>query len=87
MINEIKKDAEQRMEKALTALSAAFNKIRTGRAHSSILDSVYVSYYGSDTPLNQVANISVEDGHLVQWWTVCTALIRSRIPRQQNMIA
>lgn len=62
MINEIKKDAEQRMEKALTALSAAFNKIRTGRAHSSILDSVYVSYYGSDTPLNQVANISVEDG-------------------------
>lgn len=62
MINEIKKDAEQRMEKALTALSAAFNRIRTGRAHSSILDSVSVSYYGSDTPLSQVANISVEDG-------------------------
>jgi len=60
VINEIKKDAEQRMEKALTALSTAFNRIRTGRAHSSILDSVSVSYYGSDTPLSQVANISVD---------------------------
>jgi len=62
VINEIKKDAEQRMEKALTALGTAFNRIRTGRAHASILDSVSVSYYGSDTPLSQVANISVDDG-------------------------
>ncbi|EGG98575.1 Ribosome recycling factor [gamma proteobacterium IMCC2047] len=62
MINEIKKDAEQRMEKALVALGAAFNRIRTGRAHASILDSVSVTYYGSETPLNQVANISVDDG-------------------------
>lgn len=62
MINDIKQDAEERMEKSLTALSAAFNKIRTGRAHSSILDSVHLSYYGADTPLNQMANISVEDG-------------------------
>lgn len=62
MINEINKDAEQRMEKALTALTAAFNRIRTGRANASILDSVSVTYYGSETPLNQVANISVEDG-------------------------
>jgi len=62
VINEIKKDAEQRMEKALVALGAAFNRIRTGRAHASILDSVSVTYYGSETPLNQVANISVDDG-------------------------
>jgi len=62
VINDIKKEAEQRMEKALTALATAFNRIRTGRAHASILDSVSVSYYGSDTPLNQVANISVDDG-------------------------
>lgn len=62
MINEIKKDAEQRMEKAIVALGAAFNRIRTGRAHASILDSVSVTYYGSETPLNQVANISVDDG-------------------------
>jgi ribosome recycling factor len=62
VINEINKDTEQRMDKAVTALSVAFNRIRTGRAHSSILDCVSVSYYGSDTPLSQVANISVEDG-------------------------
>lgn len=62
MIEDIKKEAEDRMKKALDALGVAFAKIRTGRAHPSILDSVMVSYYGVDTPLKQVANISVEDG-------------------------
>jgi len=61
MLNEIKKDARQRMEKSIEALHAAFNKVRTGRAHPSILDTVLVPYYGSDTPLKQLANISVED--------------------------
>ncbi|OYT83895.1 MAG: ribosome recycling factor [Pseudomonas sp. PGPPP4] len=61
MINEIKKDAQARMTKTLEALGHAFAKIRTGRAHPSILDSVMVSYYGSDTPLRQVANVTVED--------------------------
>lgn len=61
MINEIKQDAETRMKKSLEALGNAFNKIRTGRAHPSILDGITVSYYGSDTPLSQVANISVLD--------------------------
>ncbi len=61
MINEIKKDAQTRMTKTLEALGHAFAKIRTGRAHPSILDSVMVSYYGSDTPLRQVANVIVED--------------------------
>ncbi len=61
MINEIKKDAEERMKKAISALGTNFNKIRTGRAHPSILDSVMVSYYGSATPLAQVANVSVLD--------------------------
>lgn len=55
------KESEQRMKKSLEALHSAFNKIRTGRAHPSILDSVSVSYYGVDTPLKQVANITVED--------------------------
>ena len=82
MINEIKKDAEQRMEKALTALTAAFNRIRTGRAHSSILDSVSVSYYGSDTPLNQVANISVEDGRTL----MVTPWERPMIPEVEKAI-
>nr|WP_255771403.1 ribosome recycling factor [Microbulbifer guangxiensis] len=49
------------MSKALDALASNFNKIRTGRAHPSILDSIRVSYYGSDMPLSQVANINVED--------------------------
>ncbi|ALZ83806.1 MULTISPECIES: ribosome recycling factor [Pseudomonas] len=61
MIDEIKKDAQARMTKTLEALGHAFAKIRTGRAHPSILDSVMVSYYGSDTPLRQVANVNVED--------------------------
>ena len=62
MINEIKKDAEMRMKKSLAALETAFKKVRTGRAHPSLLDTVMVSYYGSDTPLNQVGNVGVEDG-------------------------
>ncbi|APQ13828.1 MULTISPECIES: ribosome recycling factor [Pseudomonas] len=61
MIDEIKKDAQARMTKTLEALGHTFAKIRTGRAHPSILDSVMVSYYGSDTPLRQVANVTVED--------------------------
>src|SRR5690606_33199105 len=59
--NEIKQEAQERMSKTLEALVNAFNKIRTGRAHPSILDSVMVSYYGSDTPLRQVANVVAED--------------------------
>ncbi|WP_434153772.1 ribosome recycling factor [Pseudomonas sp. JZ134] len=61
MINEIKQDAQSRMTKTIEALGHAFAKIRTGRAHPSILDSVMVSYYGIDTPLRQVANVTVED--------------------------
>lgn len=61
MINEIKQDAEERMGKSLDALNSAFNKIRTGRAHPSLLDVVTVDYYGSPTALNQVANIGIED--------------------------
>jgi ribosome recycling factor len=65
MIDEIIQDASERMEKSLHSLDVAFNKIRTGRAHPSILDTVMVSYYGSDTPLNQLANITVEEGRLL----------------------
>jgi ribosome recycling factor len=61
MIEEYKADAKIRMEKSLEALAGNFTKIRTGRAHPSILNGVYVSYYGSEVPLSQVANISVED--------------------------
>ncbi len=61
MIEDIKQDAQERMTKSIDALGNNFNKIRTGRAHPSILDSVRVNYYGSATPLNQVANVSVLD--------------------------
>ena len=61
MINDIKKDAESRMKKSVEALHSNFNKIRTGRAHPSILDAVTVDYYGSQVPLSQVASINVED--------------------------
>lgn len=61
MIEELKADARERMAKSVEALGQAFNKIRTGRAHPSLLDNIMVSYYGSDTPLSQVANIGVSD--------------------------
>jgi ribosome recycling factor len=61
MINDIKKDAESRMKKAVEALGNNFNKIRTGRAHPSLLDGIMVNYYGTPTPLSQVGNINIED--------------------------
>ena len=61
MIDDVKKDATIRMGKSVEALGHELAKLRTGRAHPSLLDHVMVSYYGSDVPLNQVANINVED--------------------------
>ena len=61
MIKEIIEDAEKRMEKSLNSLEVAFAKIRTGRAHPSLLDGIIISYFGTDTPINQIANISVEE--------------------------
>ena len=70
MIDEIIADAEERMQKSVASLEEAFKKIRTGRAHPSILDSVMVSYYGTDTPLSQLANVNVEEGRslLISPW-------------------
>ncbi|MFT5996085.1 MAG: ribosome recycling factor, partial [Glaciecola sp.] len=61
MIDEIELDAQDRMEKSVAALKTQLAKIRTGRAHPSLLDSIMVSYYGADTPLKQLANIVAED--------------------------
>ena len=70
MINDIKKSAEDKMKKSIEALKADFAKVRTGRAHTGILDHVKVDYYGSPMPINQVANVSVLDAHTlgVQPW-------------------
>ena len=61
MLDEIKKDAASRMAKSVASLQQELTKIRTGRAHTSLLDHVTVDYYGSQVPLNQVSNIGIED--------------------------
>lgn len=61
MLNDIKKDAEDRMGKSVQALVEAFKRVRTGRASPAILDEVSVDYYGNPTPISQVANVIVED--------------------------
>ncbi|OUD15732.1 ribosome recycling factor [Thioflexithrix psekupsensis] len=61
LLELVKKDAEERMHKSVDALKAEFVKIRTGRAHTSLLDHVKVDYYGSEVPLNQAANVTVLD--------------------------
>lgn len=76
MINDIQKDAADRMQKSVTALSAALAKIRAGRAHTSLMDHVTVPYYGSDVPLSQVASVGVEDSRTI---TVT--------PWEKNMVA
>jgi len=65
MIDDIKKDASGRMGKSVESLRDNLAKVRTGRAHPSLLDHLTVSYYGSDVPLNQVANIGVEDARTI----------------------
>ena len=82
MINDIKTEAEQRMKNSLEALISHFNKIRTGRAHPSILDGLKVPYYGSETPLNQVANVNVEDARTLS----LTVWDKSMIPEVERAI-
>lgn len=61
MLADIKKDARSRMDKSLDSLRSELAKIRTGRAHPSLLEHVHVDYYGSEVPISQAANVSVED--------------------------
>ena len=82
MINDIQDEARQRMEKSLEALSHNFNKIRTGRAHPSLLDGLKVEYYGANTPINQMANIAVEDARTLS----LTAWDKSMIPAIEKAI-
>ena len=66
MISDIQQDASARMIKSIEALQKAFSKIRTGRAHPSLLDQITVTYYGQDSQLSQVANVSVEDARTLK---------------------
>jgi len=61
MIEDLKKDARERMKKSLSSLQNEFAAVRTGRAHSGLLDHVTVDYYGAEVPINQAANVHVED--------------------------
>ena len=70
MLDEIKKDASTRMDKSVASLRQDLTKIRTGRAHTSLLDHITVEYYGSQVPLKQVGNVNVEDARtlvVVPW--------------------
>jgi ribosome recycling factor len=62
MLEDLKKDAQARMGKCVATFQADLKKLRTGRAHPSLVEHLKVDYYGSDVPLQQVANIAVEDG-------------------------
>ena len=61
MLEDVKKDANERMNKCVAALKNELKKVRTGRAHTSLLEHIRVEYYGNQVPLNQVANLGVED--------------------------
>ncbi len=82
MIDEIIVDAESRMGKSVEALRSELVKIRTGRAHPSLLDQILVDYYGTDTPINQVANVTVEDSRtlaVAPWEKPMVAVVEKAI--------
>ncbi|HLW23159.1 MAG TPA: ribosome recycling factor [Steroidobacteraceae bacterium] len=65
MLEDIKKDANIRMQKCVTAFRDQLKKLRTGRAHTSLIEHIKVDYYGSEMPLNQVANLATEDARTI----------------------
>ena len=76
MLNDVKNNADQKMQKSLEALKANLGKIRTGRAHIGLLDHVMVEYYGSMVAVNQVANVTLGDARTINVQ-----------PYEKNMIA
>lgn len=76
MISDIQQNAATRMGKSIESLKHEFSKIRTGRAHPSLLDQITVPYYGNESPLSQVANVSVEDARTL-----------SITPWEKNMVS
>ena len=82
MIDEILTDAKVRMGKSVESLRTELTKIRTGRAHPSLLDQIVVDYYGTDTPINQVANVTVEDSRtlaVAPWEKQMVAVVEKAI--------
>jgi len=87
MIEEIKEDAGTRMGKSIEAMKQALSKIRTGRAHASLLDHVKVDYYGSEVPLAQAANITVEDSRtlMVSPWEKAMVQVIEKAIMKSNL--
>jgi ribosome recycling factor len=86
MLENLKKDAKQRMQKSVVSLSQGLTKLRTGRAHPSLLEQIVVSYYGTDTPLNQVANVAVEDSRtlsITPWEPQLVSAIEKAVQNSQ----
>ncbi|MEN8165942.1 MAG: ribosome recycling factor [Pseudomonadota bacterium] len=82
MIDDIKSDAAKRMGKSVESLTHELAKVRTGRAHPSLLDHIHVDYYGSEVPLSQVANINVEDARtltVTPWEKPMVAVVEKAI--------
>lgn len=82
MLEEIKKDASDRMDKSVASLKQELTKLRTGRAHTSLLDHITVDYYGSQVPLSQVSNVGVEDSRtlvVTPWEKDMVAVIEKAI--------
>lgn len=82
MAEQLFKETQIKMDKAVAALDAALTKVRTGRAHPSLIEGIMVSYYGTDTPLNQVASVSVADARtlsVVPWEKTMVAPIEKAI--------
>ncbi|MFT6928040.1 MAG: ribosome recycling factor [Psychromonas sp.] len=77
MINEVKNDVQTRMNKSVEAFRNQLAKIRTGRAHPSLLDGIMVPYYGSNTPLRQVGNVSTEDARTLTVTVFDASLIKA----------
>lgn len=82
MIDDIRKDADQRMGKSVEALRDEFRRLRTGRAHTALLEHITVEYYGSQVPINQAATVSVEDARtltVVPWERQMAAVVEKAI--------
>jgi len=82
MIEDIKKDARNRMSKSIEAFQAELSKIRTGRAHPSLLNHITVDFYGSEVPIGQAANITVEDARTLAvspWYKIMVSIIEKAI--------
>jgi ribosome recycling factor len=82
MLDDVKKDAVERMQKCVVAFRNELKRLRTGRAHPSLLEHIRVDYYGSEAPLNQVANVAIEDARtltVTPWEKTMVSVIEKAI--------